>query len=87
MNNSLLDPEKNRYSLVANEEGLIAAKLDSVETRLAWSAITDFYQTRAITILYLSPDNYFYFPTKAMILEQHAELDELVAQHMTKRKP
>jgi hypothetical protein len=81
------DPEKERYSLTANDDGLIVAKPDSIETRLAWNAITDFRQSEAKTIMYLSADNCFYFPTKAMTTEQRAELDDLVAGHVVKRKP
>ncbi len=86
-NNFLLERGKVNYSIIANEEGLIVAKLDTIETRLAWNAITDFRQNEVITIMYLSPDNCFYFPTNAMSLEQRTELNDLVAHHVKKRKP
>jgi hypothetical protein len=86
-NNSLLDPGNETYSLTADDEQLFVVKTNSIETRLFWNAIENVFQNEAITIMYLSPDNYFYFPTKAMTVDQRAELDELVAQHLTRRKP
>jgi hypothetical protein len=80
-------PEKESYSLIANDDGLIVAKSDSIETRLAWNAITNFRQNETITVMYLSPDNLFYFPTKAMTTEQREELDDLVARNMVKKNP
>ena len=84
--NFSLDPEKESFSLIANDEGLIVTKIDSIETRMTWNAITNFRQDDVITIMYLSPDNCFYFPTKAMTREQSAELDGLIACHLVKGK-
>jgi YcxB-like protein len=80
------DPEKERYRFIANEEGLIVAKLDSIETRVAWTEITKFRQDEVRTLIYLSPDNCFYLPTKAMTNEQRAELNDLVARHVARKK-
>jgi hypothetical protein len=85
--NFLLDSENESHSLIANDEELVVAKSDSIETRMTWNAITDFRQNEVITVIYLSPDNCIYFPTKAMTVEQRAELNELVARHVVKRKP
>jgi hypothetical protein len=86
-NNFSLDPEKESYSLIANDEGIIVAKSDSIESRVTWNAITDFRQDETITIVYLSPDNCFYFPTKSMSADQSAELHDLIARHVPKGKP
>jgi hypothetical protein len=86
-NNFSLDPEKENYSLIANDEGIIVAKSDTIESRLIWDAITNFRQDEIITIMYLSPDHCFYFPTKSMSAEQRAELHDLVARHLHKGKP
>ncbi|MGD0831856.1 MAG: YcxB family protein [Terracidiphilus sp.] len=83
----ILERGKEIFSITADDEGIIEAKIDSVETRMTWNAITDFYQNEVITVLSLSSDNCCYFPTKAMTREQRAELDELVARHVIRRKP
>jgi hypothetical protein len=85
-NNFSLERGKEIHSITADDEGIILAKIDSVETRMTWNAITGIYQNEVITVMILSRDNCCYFPTKAMTGEQRAELDELVARHMT-RKP
>jgi hypothetical protein len=74
------------HSLVANDEGLIFAKTGSIETRLAWNAITDFRQNEIITVIYLNPESCVYFPTKAMSAEQRVELGELVARNVDRKK-
>jgi hypothetical protein len=84
-NNFLLNQENERYRLIANDEEIIAAKSDSIQTTLAWSVITNFVQNEAVTFLYISRDNYIYFPTKAMNADQRVELDALVARHVTRR--
>jgi hypothetical protein len=86
-NNFSPDLQKESYSSSATDQGLIVAKLDSIETRVAWNAITDFRQDEVITIMYLSSDNCFYLPTKSMNPEQRAELDNLISRHVIKRKP
>ena len=75
------------HSFVANDEGLVVAKSDSIETRLAWSAITDFRQNEIITIIYVGPESCVYFPTKAMTVEQRAELGELLARNINRKEP
>jgi hypothetical protein len=75
------------YRVIANDEGMILAKQGSFETRLAWHVFTGFLQNESITIMALSPHRPFYFPTRAMTAEQSAELKELVAKHVTGRKP
>jgi|CZKF01.1.fsa_nt_gi hypothetical protein len=85
-NNFLLERGKVIYSITANEEELVVAKSDSVETRMTWNAITDYYQNEVITVMYLSPDNCFYIPTKAMTVEQRTELDELVKLHIVRKQ-
>jgi len=74
------------HSFVANDEGLVVAKCDSIETRLAWNAITDFRQNEIITIIYVGRESCVYFPTKAMTAEQRAELGELVARNINRKK-
>jgi hypothetical protein len=74
------------YTLVANDEGIVDAKSNSIETRLAWSAVTRFFQDGLITIIFLSRDNCIFFPTKAMSSEQRAEFDDLVARHLPEGK-
>ncbi|MGO9777395.1 MAG: YcxB family protein [Terracidiphilus sp.] len=86
-NNFMLEHGKVNYIFIANDEGLILANSDSVETRIPWNAITDFRQNEVITVMSLSPDNCIYFPTKAMTGEQRAEFDEFVARHVIRRKP
>jgi hypothetical protein len=85
-NNFSLGRGKEIYSITADYVGIIEARIDSVETRMTWNAITGFYQNEVITVMILSSDNCCYFPTKAMNAEQRAELDALVARHVTKRK-
>jgi len=74
------------YSLAATDEGIVDAKSNSIETRLAWSAITRYFQDGIITIIFLSRYSCIFFPTKAMTEEQRAELNDLVARHLPKGK-
>jgi hypothetical protein len=74
-------PEKEAYTLEANDEGMFVANPGRVETRVTWNAIRSLARNEKITLVYLSPDNYFYFPTRALTTDQRVELDELVASH------
>jgi hypothetical protein len=85
-NGFLQGTEGGIYSLIANENELIVAKPDSIETRLSWSAITNIIQNEVITIMYLSLGDCFYFPTNAMTTEQRADFDKLIAEHVTRGK-
>jgi hypothetical protein len=86
-NNFSLILENERYSISANDEGLVVAKRDSVESRVDWTAIKKVVQNEVITIMYLSRDACFYFPTKSMNPSQRAELNDLIACHVTRKKP
>ena len=73
--------DSETYSLEADDEGIVVARQGQVETKVAWSAIRRFAQNEKTTLVYLSPDHYFYFPTLAMTAEQRAELNDLVARN------
>jgi hypothetical protein len=73
------------YSLTADDEGLVVALPGLMESRMNWNAITNFAQNRIITVFYLRQEC-FYVPTNAMTSNQRAELSDLVARHVQKRK-
>ena len=79
--NFVLDSAKVRFSFVANDEGVVIARSDAIETRIAWKSITTFRQNEVITFMYLSPDSCVYIPARAMTAEQRAELDDFFARH------
>jgi hypothetical protein len=57
------------------------------EEKYFWNAIVGFAQDRKMTLLYLDKDKFLLFPTYALSPEQRAELNDLVARYVVKRKP
>jgi len=75
------------YALTADDDGLIVSMEDLFTTQLSWSVITNLVQNESVTVLYLSPSQCFYFPTRAMTIEQRAEFADLTARYVTRKKP
>ena len=66
----------------------ISSSIPGVGTgTIQWSAIGDFAQNEKVTLLYLTKKRFYFFPTSAMTPIQRAELNDLVARHLSKGKP
>jgi hypothetical protein len=57
------------------------------ESKYSWEGIVASAQNERATLLYLGPARFLFFPTRVMSPDQRAELDDLIARHIVKRKP
>jgi len=55
------------------------------EGKFFWSGICGFAQNEEVTLIYVAPKRFLFFPTSAMNPEQRTELSGLVARNLVKR--
>jgi len=55
------------------------------EGKFFWSAICGFAQNDEVTLIYVAPKRFLFFPTSAMNTEQRTELSGMVVRHVVKR--
>ncbi len=58
-----------------------------MEMKYFWEGIVDFAQDEKSTLFYTSNDAFLFLPTQAMTKAQRAELNDLIARHVTRKKP
>lgn len=56
-------------------------------SEIQWSAIYGFAQNEKVTLLYLTKNRFYFFPTTALTPEQRTELNAVVGRHGVKKKP
>jgi len=79
---------KDRNCYINMDDDRILSGLPGVsEEKYFWNAIVGFAQDKKMTLLYLDKDKFLLFPTYALSPEQRAELNDLVARYVVKRKP
>lgn len=52
------------------------------EGKIFWSGVFNFAQDDRITMIYLAPERFLFFPTSVLPPDQRAELDELIKNHL-----
>jgi hypothetical protein len=85
--NQLFSPSARNLSIDIDDERIVCVNPGSSESRFLWHIVLEFAQDEKITMLYIHKLRFLFFPTSAMSVEQRAELNDLVARHVTKRKP
>ena len=73
-------------SIDIDEERILSVIPGVSEGKVFWNGIIDFGQDEKITLLYIRKKAFFFFPTQAMSPAQRAELNDLVARHVVKKK-
>jgi len=75
------------WSMEIDDEGILYSIRGVVEGRVLWSGILSVAQDDRIISIYISEIQYLSIPSPAMSSEQRAELNDLVARHVVKKKP
>jgi hypothetical protein len=80
---------KTNRSFFSNvdEECVITGVSGVMEMKYFWEGIVDFAQDEKSTLFYTSNDAFLFLPTQAMTKAQRAELNDLIARHVTRKKP
>ena len=87
-NRILLSKQMDRRISIDIDDERIVSEIPGVgEGKYFWNAIIAFAQDKKVTLLSLYKDRFLLFPTAMLSEDQHAELNDLVARHVSKRKP
>ncbi len=86
--NRMFPPTRtSRTTIIEIEENrIVEINPGAEEIRVGWSGILEFLQDEKITMMYIGVARFFLFPTPSLSAEQSAELNGLVARHVTKNK-
>ena len=69
------------------DEECVRSEIPGVsEGKFFWSAIIDFAQDEKVTLLYIRKKAFLFFPPFVLSPDQRAELNDLVARHVVKKK-
>jgi hypothetical protein len=74
-------------SIDIDEDRIFSAVPGVSEGKYFWTGVLAFAQDEKVTMLYIAETRFLFFPTSALSPEQRTELNDLVARHVTKRKP
>ncbi len=80
-------PNKRRSWIEVNDLGVTSAIVGTEPESYEWSTLFGFAQDEKITLIYIATKRFLFFPTQAMSPAQRAELNDLVARHVTPRTP
>jgi hypothetical protein len=72
-------------SIEFGDEGIVSSIPGLAVAKFFWSAIVSFAQDEKVTLLYTGIDRFIFFPTRALSVDQRAELSDLIAHHVVKR--
>jgi hypothetical protein len=78
-------PAARSLFLEMGDEGVICNNPGVSESKFSWNAIVAFVQNEKVAMLYIAKGRFLFFPTAVLSQGQHAELNELVVRHVTKR--
>ncbi|MGA2351565.1 MAG: YcxB family protein [Terracidiphilus sp.] len=86
---SLFPPARtDRHSSIDIDEDRIFSQIPGVsEGKIFWGGVVAFAQDEKVTLIYIREKVFLVIPTPAMSPEQRAEVNDLVARHVEKRKP
>jgi hypothetical protein len=74
-------------SIEIDEEGVRSTNPGVSEATFFWKSIVDYVQNEKVTLIYIHKSRFYFFPTNILSQAQRTELNDLVARHVTKRKP
>jgi hypothetical protein len=81
----------NRTDPMSHLEITVDCILSSVpgisEGKIFWTGLFAFAQDERVTMIYLAPKRFLFFPTSALSPDERSELNRLVDSHKVNRKP
>jgi hypothetical protein len=83
-----LPSQSDRVKIIdIDDERIISEIAESSITKYFWTAICAYAQDDKITLIYVRNSGYILIPARVMSPAQRAELNDLIARHVVKRKP
>jgi hypothetical protein len=73
--------------LEVSDECIISSVPGVSEGKIFWPGVFAFAQNDRVTMIFLAPKRFLFFPTTALLPEQRTELNQLVDHHRISREP
>jgi len=74
------------FEMWVDDDGILSRIPGRIEQRISWAALYDVAKSSDVTNIYFTRDSFLFFPNSALDEDQRAELTDLIARHLPKRK-